>query len=305
MRFGGHQTFTIRDGWLHKGMEILFHDPLKLVDEYAADYLGVGRNMAKSINHWLVATNLAQKKTKVGKTGRIKLLKDLEKTKLGTIIWKNDPFFIDTNTWWFLHINLVHNEKEAASWHWFFNHFRAERFQKSVCVQNILRHETLLSSRTPTLTTLDRDVSCFLNTYSMDIPSIQKDPEDEIESPFVELGLMYYYRKSGFYQVSREQRDIPYHVFMYAVASALQDSERFSIIDGFIEIPFHDLVQLKNSPGKIFLLSNERFFELLMQYEDVHSEVVQLIGLAGERVVRVKHADPIFWLKDYYEVRND
>lgn len=300
MRFGGHQTFPIRDGWLHKGMDLLLSDPDKLVDEYAADYLGVGRNMAKSINHWLVATNMAEKCTTVGKTGRIKALKDLQKTSFGEIIWKNDPYFIDTNTWWFLHINLVHNEKDAASWHWFFNHFRAERFQKSVCVQNILRHEALLSSKTPSLTTIDRDISCFLNTYSTDIPSVQKDPEDEIESPFVELGLMYYYRKSGFYQVSREPRSIPRYVFMYALSRALNDNERFSIIDGYIEVPFHDLVQINNSPGKVFVLSNEQLFELLMQYEDMDADLIRLIGLAGERVVRVKHAAPDMWVNEYY-----
>ena len=61
MRFGGHETFHIREGWLHKGVKLLLEDPKKLVHEHAADWLGVGNNMAKSIRHWLVATGLASR----------------------------------------------------------------------------------------------------------------------------------------------------------------------------------------------------------------------------------------------------
>ena len=59
MRFGGHETFAIREGWLHKGLRLLRDHPERLVAEEAADWLGVGRNMAKAIRHWLVATGLA------------------------------------------------------------------------------------------------------------------------------------------------------------------------------------------------------------------------------------------------------
>ena len=36
MRFGGHETFHIREGWLHKGAKLLLQEPDKLVDEHAA-----------------------------------------------------------------------------------------------------------------------------------------------------------------------------------------------------------------------------------------------------------------------------
>ncbi len=49
MRFGGHETFPIREGWLNKGLRLLVEDPIKMTDEYYADWLGVGRNMGKAI----------------------------------------------------------------------------------------------------------------------------------------------------------------------------------------------------------------------------------------------------------------
>ena len=51
MRFGGHQTFFVREGWLAKGLGLLREDVSAFDDPYVADWLGVGRNMAKSIEH--------------------------------------------------------------------------------------------------------------------------------------------------------------------------------------------------------------------------------------------------------------
>ena len=60
MRFGGHETFPVREGWLHKGLKLVVEEPEKVVDEHVADWLGVGRNMAKSIRYWLQATGLCE-----------------------------------------------------------------------------------------------------------------------------------------------------------------------------------------------------------------------------------------------------
>ena len=55
MQFGGHETFPLREGWLHKGLELVHADGRAFEDEHVSDRLGVGRNMAKSIRHWLLA----------------------------------------------------------------------------------------------------------------------------------------------------------------------------------------------------------------------------------------------------------
>ena len=63
MKFSGHETFAIREGWLHKGLKLLIEEPKKLYDEYVADFLGVGKNMSRSIRHWLEVTGLAERVT--------------------------------------------------------------------------------------------------------------------------------------------------------------------------------------------------------------------------------------------------
>jgi hypothetical protein len=118
MRFGGHETFPIREGWLNKGLRLLFKEPDKMTDAYFADWLGVGRNMGKAIKHWLVATGLA-------KTVGSRAIKksSFECTAVGKLIYAQDPHFLELGTWWALHINLVNNPDYAYSWNWFFNSF--------------------------------------------------------------------------------------------------------------------------------------------------------------------------------------
>ena len=142
MKFSGHETFQVREGWLHKGMKLIAHAPQLIGDEFVSDYLGVGRNMAKSIRHWLVATNLArpiqQEKTK---------RPVLEFTEFGELVWECDPYFVELGTWWMLHINLVNNPSVATSWSWFFNSFTHGRFDRSVCLAVSYTHLTLPTNR--------------------------------------------------------------------------------------------------------------------------------------------------------------
>jgi len=88
MRFGGHETFHLRDGWLHKGLRLLKEAPEAFNSSIAADALGVGGNMAKSIRHWLLATGLVAK----GETAN----SALSATKLGLLVFEHDRYFTDT-----------------------------------------------------------------------------------------------------------------------------------------------------------------------------------------------------------------
>ena len=145
MRFGGHQTFYVREGWLAKGLALLLDDASAFDDPFVADQLGVGRNMAKSIEHWLLATGLATKAERQRRPDRPRL----KATELGKIIAKHDPWFLDPGTWWFLHINLVRSPAHAATWHWFFNHYASSRFERATVVAQLEQHERLRSQRVP------------------------------------------------------------------------------------------------------------------------------------------------------------
>jgi hypothetical protein len=292
MRFGGHETFTVREGWLHKGLRLLVEDPALLVGDNASDWLGVGNNMAKSIRHWLSATGLAQSTS--GTSGK---KTSLELTPLGQLIWEQDKYFGEVGTWWALHINLVNSPQHAASWSWFFNSYSLERFDRAVCIESLNRHLQLAKQRMPNQKTLERDVACLLATYARVIPPMSDDPEESHDCPFRDLGLLSYYRTSGYYQTHQNVKPIPPELLGYAMASAFSDAGTgFSTVD----ISIHDATRQPGGPGHVFALTSESLFEVASRAETHSTGDFEIAGLAGQRMIRVRRQRSLQWLEQYY-----
>ncbi len=294
MRFGGHETFAIREGWLHKGLKLLVEQPDRLMDAHAADWLGVGRNMAKSIRHWLIATGLAAPAL-APRAGRHIHLKA---TALGQLIYAHDPYFSEIGTWWVLHVNLVNTPDHAASWVWFFNNFSLNRFERAVCIEGLHRHLQLTQRRLPSLKTLHRDVACLLHSYARTIPPEHADPEEARECPFTELGLLSYFRTTGHYQLHQGVKEIPSQVFGYALAKAFADSHGDN---GRLDITIHEAARQPGGPGRAFVLTSEALFEVALRLEsEAPTGDLLIAGLASERVIRLRKKQPLAWLQEYY-----
>ena len=293
MQFAGHETFAIREGWLHKGLKMVIEEPERWLDEDVADHLGVGRNMAKSIRHWLAATGLAETSDK--KVGKAQLL---EPTSIGKVVWESDPYFTHEGTWWALHINLVNNTASAATWTWFFNSFNADRFDRALCVETLKRHLELSRRRLPSLRTLERDVACLLASYARTIPQLSEDPEEANDCPFIELGILSHFKTSGYYQINQGIKGIPPEILGYALALAFPSAREGS---GATDITIHDAARQANGPGKVFALTSETLFEVALAAE-AQSSNIEIAGLAGSRVIRLKKSQPVAWIQAYYDI---
>jgi hypothetical protein len=261
------------------------------VDKHVADWLGVGNNMAKSIKHWLVATGLAE----LLDSKNYRKNPGLRISTFGELIVKEDPYFTLDGTWWALHVNLVNNRESAASWNWFFNYFNLNRFDKAVCLDSLRRYLQMSDIRMPTQKTLERDVGCLLSSYSKKIPAETIDPEEALDCPFYELGLMNYFRNSGSYQLHQGPKGIPAHIFGYAISKALLTAGR-----GFTENTITELTRLPGGPGRAFVLTSETLYETAVKAERDLMDNIQISGLAGERVIRVKKMEAHRWMKEYY-----
>lgn len=283
MRFGGHQTFFVREGWLAKGLALLREDPSKFDNPYVADLLGVGRNMAKSIEHWLLATGLAEKIERRGR-GRRDGQPRLTVTELGEVVARHDPWFLDPGTWWFLHIKLVRTPAHAATWHWFFNHCALSRFERATVAAQLEQHERISSRRTVARKTLERDVSCLLGSYSVDVPYRRKDPEEKIDCPFQDMGIIRHYRASGYYEMNRSRKSISQHVLLYALqAPDLMANES----TGTVDVALHDLQRMEGGPAQVLALSSDALFEHLVELEaNGAGAPLAMSGLAGDRQLR-------------------
>jgi len=294
VRYGGHQTFFIREGWLYKGVKLLETEPEKLSHEFAADYLGVGRNMALAVNHWLLATGLAVRTEK----GQRKKATGIGPSGLADLIFDRDPYFSELSAWWVLHINLVTNPDFAATWCWFFHHYLKDRFEKPAALEALKRWQSLEKGAQPSSSTLDRDLLVFLSTYSRTVPPVHKDPEEEIDSPFRDLGLMTHFRSSGYYLLHRAKRAVPAGVLLYALHKGLPPDVRNGP-EQEVSFRFGDILRWNLSPTKMFVLANEGLLDLFREVEmATKSQAIRVQMLAGEPYVHFRlGATPLDTLK--------
>jgi hypothetical protein len=286
MRFGGHETFPVREGWLTKGLRLIENDPKSLDAAEAADQLGVGRNMVKSIRHWLLVTGL---------TARPKRQQPMQLTSLGQLILELDPYMIELASWWALHANLVIHTDKAVSWSWFFNTFGRDRFDRLTCVDHILRHVAGHEVRPPSRDTLNRDVQCLLSSYAASVPPNKEDPEEGLDSPFRELGLVTHYTESDTYLLSRGAKSVPPAALAYAIAL------RYGEHDGVpAEIPVAAALAEPGGPGRVFALDGDALSTLIDTAKDMLGDDLGIKLLGGERIVYLKERSPEAWLADHF-----
>jgi Protein of unknown function (DUF4007) len=294
MKFSGHETFPVREGWLHKGVKLVYEKPEMFLHDEVSDTLGVGRNMAKSIRHWLVVTGLAESHRLAGKDRE----PVLRLTKFGELIWEFDPYFLAPGTWWMLHTNLVNNAESATTWNWFFNNFNHDRFDRAVCLESLRRFVESSRSKVPTISTLSRDLGCLLLSYSRMIPSGNDDPEDGADSPFRELGLLSYYRTSGYFRIDHSSKDLSPFVLGYAMSRAFPFSDTLAKKS---DVRLLDVIKTSGGPGRVFCLNGESLFETISKAESISENLIQITGLAGDRAIRIRNLESNEWAGLYFK----
>lgn len=275
MRYGGHQTFPVREGWLHKALDLLDRDRKAFAQRDLADALGVGSNMAKSIEHWIVATGLASKRS-TKEVHDLGIKYDL--TDVGRVIWRHDPYLTLDETWWILHINLVNDVANATTWDWFFNEVSDYRFDKTQLVSRLLRRERQSVTKPASESTIERDVTCFLNTYAVPVPREKKDPEEDLGSPFQELRLMSALKNSGTFELHRRSRSVMPEVLVYSILPLFDsDAEH-------VDFSFSWLTKQRSGPLQSLALTTESLFEQIMELEQTAEAFGFAVrGLAGDR----------------------
>lgn len=286
--FGGHETFVIREGWLHKGLALTRDNPEVFAGSEAADALGVGENMAKSIRHWLLVTGLAERVD--GTRGPFRA------TALGELVWEHDPYFLSPGTWWAIHMQMI-NQPKAGAWCWFFNYFSQPRFERAVCIERLNQYLQLHRRKTPSRNTLERDISCLLRCYSTTLPTVRDDPEDGNDCGLRELALLYHLPGSGIYQRASEAISIPAELIGYNIALVFPEA---SVGRGTIDLAIERLARAQGGPGAALQAGPERLYEVLQTVEQSSQELA-ITGLGAERVLRLPQRDPIAWLTAYYD----
>lgn len=296
--FAGHETFPFRYPWLPKAVRETQEDSGVFRAEDAMVRLGVGKNMVRSIRHWGLATGMLEEDPDVANNrGR-----ELRPSKLGRLLlgadgW--DPYLEDSGTLWLLHWQLASRPGVATTWYWVFNRVPQLEFSKPDLVGWLLKLSDQLSTGRVSEGSLSRDVDCFVRTYAHGRTS-QKDVEDALDCPLVELSLLRPLGSRGRYVLGRgEHPSLPDGIFVAALVDYLSRE-----LGAVKTMPLSSVALGDGSPGRVFSLSERALLARLERVAAVtHNAVVfdETAGLQQLLVNELPTSEAI--LRAYYEGR--
>lgn len=182
MKFRAHETFSIRKGWLHKGMRHIINNPRVFVDKdiNSMDEFGLGANMVKALRYWLQATGLTTEN--LGGNNR-----NQELTEFGHLVWNNDSYLEEDGTLFLIHYFLSTNKDLATAWYYFFNIYKVVEITQDSFVNGIKTY-LLESDYKVADRALSEDFDCIIKTYYDN--GKNTSPESNMSCPLSELGLI-------------------------------------------------------------------------------------------------------------------
>ena len=272
MKFRAHDTFFIRKGWLSKGMRnvVAARDVFvtREKDRNPMDVLGIGANMVKALRYLMQAVGLTVENSKGQRYQTL--------TELGAVIFAQDPYIEETGTLLLLQYQLAKNKENATAWYFFFNEFNIIEFTREEYVK-ALQNYIMMAEEEAALRSLNDDFSCIVNTYVARAKTsmAKASPENNVDCPFGELGLIDILSKRGGNTVYRKSA---------LAASAVDPWIALAIIydraGAAEEIGLGTMLSAPCNIGKVFNLDSITLLDVLYRAEQTgHIKIVRTAGL--------------------------
>ena len=235
-----HESFSIREGWLAKGIRTIIEDSKVFSSADATDILGIGTNMVKSLKYWMTATCLIEESNR-----------SISLSKFGELIDKYDPYLEDNFSWWLIHLNMILNIEDSYIYNLFFNKCTMKVFSKRDIfeqISQILNNNKLEYNEN----ILQDEVNMIIKTYSIDEKI--DNPENNFICPLSELNLIKKVDINAYERIKPDFRSLNYLIVYYLMILLSEDKEYLSI---------DDLIKLDNSPAKLLNLDKNLINEYL------------------------------------------
>ncbi len=268
-QLSGHETFSLRYGWLKKAFDAIQETEGTANREVftgkdAIARFGVGKNMVNSIRHWAKATGVIKE---------VELEHRFSTTDLGRLIFDSDgidPYMENPDTSWLVHWQVT-GHPAKTTWFWAFNYCPALSFERDMLVRAISRLAEERKWSRASAATIKRDVSCFVRTYVAQPVFRQTSYEDALESPLIELGLIKQIgKRDGFRFVRGPKPSLGTAVFCYAVTDFW--NKRAPNTD---TLSFEAISHDPGSPGRVFLLAENDVIDRLSRLESITGGIYQ------------------------------
>lgn len=278
-QFSGHETFPLRYGWLKKAYDAISEragDPDSKAaftrDDSIARF-GVGKNMVSSMRHWATCCGIIADGAGAN---------ELVTTDLGDQLFSKgglDPYMEHPASLWLVHWHLA-GKPEKTTWYWSFNNFPGLTFERDRLVKAIEKVAVDRGWPRVSATTIKRDVECFLRTYVAKSASANASPEDTLESPLAELGLIKAVgKRDGFRFVRGPKSTLGKGVFLYALI------DFWSYYTTAKTLSFEAIAHEPGSPGRVFLLDENDIADRLIDLEEFTGGAFRWSETAGLKQV--------------------
>lgn len=248
--FAGHQTFHPRYGWLKKGLDAVAVDPKVFSNEDATVTLGVGKNMVDAIRFWGQSFGLITEISSGRNSG-------YAVTQFGQSLMAEgglDPYIEDLSTLWILHWRALAPTSQLPIWWLAFNQFPHIEFSEDLLVEVCTDIIEASQFKSPNVTSIQKDVDCFLRMYSTKGLRGRQTIEDRLDSPFRELGLVTPSPGKESFQrfVSPHGHKVPSIAVVYAILDFLSIREAKSSTTSLTRLTIDE-----GSPGKVFKIGEQ------------------------------------------------
>lgn len=246
-RFKGHESFILREGWINKGLREVAENQFLFQENYGADVLGVGPNMAKSLRYWMRCAKLLKEKGKDG----------VYLSELGEKLQEKDSYLEDVFSLWLLHCNIVKNQEQATAWNIFFNDYDEMEFTREGLEREMLKKVKELEGIGDfSEKSVENDCEALLRMY-VKKSDRESDPEEKNISPFGKFELL---KQKGKYYWKNQPalHMLPAEIVWYLLGDCVSEENSVSI---------DDLLVMPESPGNILNLKRTGLVEKLEELE--------------------------------------
>jgi hypothetical protein len=290
-RFSGHDTFHCKEQWILKGVQLIDNkgsvDIFKDVE--AIPLLGVGKNMVRSIHHWLRAFGVLDKENRI-----------TEFANLLFLVEKLDPYLENEGSLWLLQYYLCKTNHSSIFQLIFSSYFSDKASLEFSEYQILIFANRLLlekDQKEVAEKTFNSDFKVFIRTFVSPIKN-EKTVEDDFNAPLLSLNLISDTgRKNSanqsVYRLNRSvQESISSEIFGYCLLNEF-DNENSINYDN-----------IRKTVGSYLCLSNEGLEILIYKLCQDYNEFVYKDD-AGVRQLQFKNNSNDFknnMLKKHYEL---
>ena len=292
LKFSGHDTFHCKEQWLLKGVQLvdIQGDVSVFRKNEAIPILGVGKNMVRSINHWLRAFGLLDEENKISEFANLLFL-----------VNKLDPYIENDGSLWLLQYYICRTNFSSIFQLIFLNFFADKAtldFSEHQILNFINRQILEKGDKKVSENTLILDFKVFVRTYVSPMKN-EKTVEDDFSAPLLSLNLVSDTgRKNSanqtVYRLNRStQETISCEIFGYCLLDQFENENSVS----------YDKV--KKTVGSFLCLSNEGLETLIESLCQGYKQFVYKDD-AGIRQVQIKESTMEFknsLLKKHYEIQ--